>query len=312
MPSEITIIGNLVQVHERNLVREARLEDFLPFVENRPPITIGKLPKTAVLVRWDESDARYRHVKMLVELAPGVRECRYAGRRYTLSIPWTYFLFEYRTTGNPNQSNTPWELRQNRIFWARQEVLDLDSQLATALVPNCDETGTICYGNTGVDASLPLNVRVDRTVSEFYHTTFMHDSGTGSPWQSETGSHTWARWHRESVADPAAWTKFPEWESTTARRNEGRITYQTVREVFDAHMERPSVINVVGTIPDLPMPFTFGRAEEWLTTQVTDPGNRHRLLVALQNVQADEPTAVAPPPEVNEVDDDLGGEPIEE
>ena len=312
MPEEITIVGDLVQVHNRELVRESRLVDFLPFIENRPPLTIGKLPKTAAFVYWDESDPKNKRVKLLVELAPAVRTCRYVDRRYTLSIPWTYFLFEYSTAGNPNDIRTPWELRQNRIYWARNEVLDLDSQLATALVPNCDDRGTICYGNTGVDASLPLNVRIDRTVSEFYHTTFMHDSGTGSPWQSETNSHTWARWHRETAEDPAAWMKFPEWETEVARPNHGRITYTTARDVLALREQRPSVINVEGTIPDLPMPFTFGRAEEWLTAQVTEPTDRHRLLVALQNLQADTPAAVVAPPRVRarDIDDELGGEPI--
>lgn len=309
MPEIIQIEGDLVKVLQTELVREAKLVDLLPHIENRPPITIGPLPKSAIYVHWDESNAKNKRVQLICEQTPGLKNPRYNDRRYVISVPWTYWVIDMVTAGNPHDTTVPWQMENSRIFWAREQVVNLDSMIATAMVPNCDARGGICYGSTGVPASLPLGVRIDRLISEFWQTTFTHDSGTGSPWQSETRSTSWARWDRESRADPNAWMKFPEWENTVEpnRAGQGRIAQFTLRSILGSTHDRTRPVQLEGTIPDMVFPFTFGRAEEYARTWT--PVDRHRMLVALQNLQADNPAAIeAPEAGGAPAADDLGGE----
>jgi hypothetical protein len=315
VPQILEVEGELVRLVQKDIIEEGRLQDMLPFLENRPPITIGILPKSAIIVHWDESNAKQKRAQFLCELAPGLRSARYNERRYQISIPWTYFLFDYTTASHPTDDQIAWQRTNNRIFWAKEPVKNFDSMLGTALVPNCDQFGGICYGDTGVDARLPIGVQMDRLVHEFYSTTFTHDSGTGSPWQSETNNDNWARWDRESRANPNAWQTMPEWETDeavgTGRRRPARarfITYKTVREILGTLHDRTQPIQVEGMIPEMVMPFTFGRAEEWLGSLTAV--DRHRLLTALTNMQADNPGVVEAPPAVAVGADDLGGEPI--
>lgn len=308
MPEIIQIEGDLVRVYNQEMMREARLQDLLPHIESRPPITIGPLPTSARFVHWDESDARRKRVQMICEQMPGNKTTRYGNRRYVISVPWTYWVLDFTTAGNPLDTNAAWQMTNSRIYWARERITSLQSEVRRALIPNCDTLGGICYGNTGVPANLPLDVRVDRLISEFWQTEFTHDSGTGSPWQSETNTSSWARWDRESRANPNAWTLFPEWDETVGTDGRGKMPSMTMMSQLGRH-ERAVAVNVEGAIRDLPRPMTFMRAEEW--AQQYTPVERHRLFVALQNLHADDPAAMTPPPaEAAVVDDDLGGEPI--
>lgn len=303
MPQIVQIEGDLIRVLETTLIREARLEDALPFIETKKPVVIGMLPKSALFAYWDESDAMNRRVQLLCEQPPGVRTTIWGNRKFVLSIPWTYYLFDFRVKGTPDAKH-PWVMYNSRVFWAKEQVVDMNSELRTALVPNCDETGGICWGSTGIQGNLPLGVRVDRTIADFYASVFTHSNGAGSPWQSETGRDNWAKWDHESKKDPSAFMKFPEWEhekSTIMKR-------YTVAEVLGSYHDRTAPIQVESAIPEMITPMTFGRSEEWLKgiTAV----DRHRLFVALTNMQADEPaTMEAPPVENIELDENgLGGE----
>lgn len=309
MPEIIQIEGDLVRVYNQEVVREARLNDLLPHLEHRPPITIGPIPMSARFIHWDESDPQRKTVQIICEQTPGNKTTIYNQRRYVISVPWTYWIFDFRTAGNPLDVTAPWAMQNSRIFWARERVVSLQSEVRRALIPNCDTQGGICYGNTGVPAHLPLDVRVDRLISEFWQTQFTHDSGTGSPWQSETGSNSWRRWDQESRANPNAWTMFPEWDPTVGRDNHGRMPAFVLADLLGKDQRRAAAVTVEGAIPDMITPMTFGRAEEWAAALT--PVDRHRLFTALQNMQADDPGAlVAPPPAVELADDDLGGEPI--
>jgi hypothetical protein len=154
---------------------------------------------------------------------------------------------------------------------------------------------------------------------EFYLTTFMHDSGTGSPWGSETGSVSWARWHTETENDPHAWRRMPEWNRSSDEGAHPAIApLRSVRDIFTERQVRATEVGVIGNIPDMELPFTFGRAEEWLRSErlgVNDEeraANRLRLQTALANIAAETPAAVRAPRRRAQVADDLGGVPIED
>lgn len=302
MPERIRIEGDLVVTETYDILSEVRLEDLLPQIEHRPPVFIAGTPRTMHSMYWDESDPQNRRALILAELPPNRRQCRYERRRYTLAIPWTYFLYQF--TMGPSNDTRNWMQTDSRVFWAREEVTGLDSMIGRALVPNCSANGSICYGTTQIPATLPLRARVDRLTSEFYATTFMHDSGAGSPWGSETGSTNWARWHTESENDPLAWQRFPEW----GRDGHPGIPMQTLRELLESAVGevRPTTIEVTDRIPDMVMPMTFGRAEEW--ARRIDPMQRFRLRRALQIIEGEDPDAIQAPVEV--APEDPGGEEI--
>jgi hypothetical protein len=60
------------------------------------------------------------------------------------------------------------------------------------------------------------------------------------------------------------------------------------------------------------MPPTFGRVEQWLQGPEMTPVIRRRLLVALTNIGADNPAAIAPaaPDAINNAIAEDGGEPV--
>lgn len=289
MPEQIIIEGDLVRVITTETVSEARLQDLLPHIESRPPITVGLLPKSAVIFYWDESNPKAKRAAFLCEMTPGVRSANYNGKLYPVSLPWTYFLFDFETAGNPTDGHTLWTHTNSRVYWAQEQVRSMDSEVGMALVPNCDTTGGICYGSTAVDANLPLGVRVDRLVDEFYRSQFTHDSGTGSPWSSETSSASWDRWVKETALDAQAWTKFPEWDR---KRGGYAINKRPLRQVLTERHNRFEPIQLTGTIPPLIEPMTFGRVEEWL--QGVREEDITKLEVAINNRKADAAEGKAP------------------
>lgn len=308
MPEQVIIEGDLIKFLNVDVIRTARLQDALSELEHRPPITIGPLPKSAIFVHWDESDPKNKIAEVICEVPPGRRTARYNGRQFQISVPWTYFVYTMRTPANPNDGGTHWTHENSLVYWAFDQIVDLNSMIATALVPNCGENGSICYGSTGVSASLPLGARLDLLTDEFYRTEFTHDSGTGSPWQSETGSSSWARWDAESKKDPAAWRNFPEWKPGVGGRGGGRITQRPLREVLGQRLSRLTPIEMEGRIPDIPEPMTFGRAEEWVMS--LDPMYRTRLEVAVANLRAENPEAFGELPAAADPTEDPGGEPV--
>ncbi len=280
MPEKIVIEGGMVRVYNEEPVSEARLVDLLPHIESRPPITVGLLPKSAIIFYWDESNAKKKRAAFVCEMTPGVRSANFNDKLYPISLPWTYFLFDFETGGNPLDGHTLWTHSNSRVYWAKEQVQNMDSMVGTALVPNCDVEGGICYGTTAVDANLPLGVRVDRLVDEFYRSAFTHDSGTGSPFGgSERGAESWANWVKETAKNPHAWRDMPEWEQPR------RIRMRPLRDVVGVTHNRMEPIQLHGTIPEMVTPMTFRRAEEWLDLIGED--SITKLEVAIRNRRAD-------------------------
>lgn len=311
--------GDIADVEEVELLRRVPVADLMKAVVSKEPVAFGPLPMTAKFFRFDESNPRERHLLVMSEVAAGIKNLRYVNRRYNLSVPWTYFLSDFRTARDPMTYTGAWGMNGTYVYWSQEQVHSWESPLSRALIANCDRVGLICYGDTGVPVALPLDVRIDRLTSEFYRTTFMHDSGTGVPFQTE-GAITWARWEQATEQHgAAAYREFPEWGTPA-------MPTITVKEAFEriARDERGRQTpvepvpqpNVQGEIPEIPRPFTFGRAEEWLQQNGITAVDRHRMWTALNNLQADNPAVIEAPPEpVGGADNILtreGGTPIDE
>lgn len=303
MPTQIIIEGDMVRTVTTETISQVRLEDLLPRIENRPPIFVGALPKTAKFLYYDESNPDRKRMIVLAELEPGRRSCRYNNRRYDLSIPWTYWRYDFQAPNDARNDN--WQQVNSRVFWAREEAVNLTSPLGKALVPNCGPEGSICYGTTAIPANIPLGPRVDRLVHSFYATTFTHDSGTGSPWGHETRSTSWNRWALESRDDQHAWRRFPEWEMNDRDQGDPAIgPMTTVQAVLADVTPRPTFTNIEDAIPPMDIPFTIGRAAEWFGASFT-PDQRLRMRTAMELAIAEGGAgfAAAAPPLPNQPED---------
>lgn len=316
MVREALILGDVTHVREVQTIRTIPTDDWLALMEKRPQITMGTLPSTAVFLHWNQSNYPQTFVHLICEEPPGLKNLRMRNHRFLLSLPWTYFSYTFSMNQDPLGTGLVmprWTQGASRVFWAIERATRLDSVLHTALIANCDGDGYICYGSTGVDANLSLGPRADRLTREFYHTTFMHDSGTGTPWQSETGIPNWRRWHEESHDDPVAYRRFPEWNLPDQPMGEGGMRPITIEAILQNEMNMNSptgtrqehqFVNALDGEVVIPPPpperFTFRRAEEWLQQPGITAVDRYRFFTALQNLQADTPTFMEEPPVIDE------------
>ncbi len=288
----IVMEGDMVRVLEQRVVREVRLQDLMPHIEHRPPVTLGLLPKTAIFAHWDESNPKKKTAQIFAERVAGMHQCSYNQRKYNISIPWTYFLFDFETSGDPMEGRN-WMHTNTRLYWAKEQVTKITDPLMTALVPNVDNRGQICWGSTGVDGTLPLGIRVDRTVEEFYRTEFTHSNGAGSPWQSETGQDDWKMWEAKSKLNPAAFLEIPEWDPKNKLKGgyANPVAYTTVAKVLGTLGDRSAPIQVGGRVPEMISPMTFGRAEEWL--RKLSNLERTQIVTGMRNLAIEAPELFA-------------------
>lgn len=309
MTQRIIIENDLVTILEETVVARSTLQDILPHMEHRVPVTLMH-PRSAIFTHWNESDPRYKTVKFLCEMTPGIKNLIKLGRRYRLAMPYTYFVYSFSTSGDITGS---WSLDDHYVYHTNERVTSMDSRLFTAFLPNVSNDGNICFGSTGVDPGMALPDRVDRLVSDWYLTEFNNDlvGGRSHPFPFNAGIdrmfRPWVDATRELGA--SAWTTFPEW---ALRAGEDGVQSRTVREALNLGAEA-RVLNpatFTEAIPELRAPMTFGRSEEWLRGLTAI--QRGRLRVAMENIATDEPDAIdiPTPAPVNNTFEDDGGEPV--
>lgn len=309
----IEIEGDLVRVVERSVVRQASLTDMMPFLETRPALTMFH-PRTAIMTYWDESNPAAKKVLFLCESAPGLRAIVKGGRRYRLSMPWTYFMFGFETAGPITGPGSQWMMRDHRVFHTNQRVAHLNDRVWTAFLPNVYENGDICFGSTGAEMNQPLSDRVDTLVNTWYMTEFNNDVIGGRahplPFNARFPSPGFRPWVDATAEHGAsAWTTFPEWNET----NNASIPSFTIEDLLRnaGYQSRVAPRTFTDAIPPIPTPATFGRVEEWLNNDLT-PLQRLQVARGLTNITNENPDALAPeadlPPAVQTMED--GGEPI--
>ena len=326
MPNFIEIEGGLARIVTREVTREVPLASVLPFIENRPPVTLFH-PRSAVATYWNESNPLDREVKFLCELEPGVRSIVKIDRRYRLAMPWTYFVFAFRSQTNGAEVNpadgSHYSMVDYFCFHAPRRFESLDDRVWAAFLPNVYEDGRICFGSTGVRNNQPLANRVDQLVNDWYQTRFNNDVHDGRhhplPFNGRL-PNGWINWVNETrdhglgaIARMPEWNEpsstIPNWsfrDVLTGRSSNGVVTPHHIQ----INPERPRLGTVTEEIPEIQMPWTFGRVEEWFAS-LTDI-QRMRVLRSAQNFVAENPEAIAAPepdntPEPNED----GGVPID-
>lgn len=297
MTQVIEIEGELVTFVEKNVTRQVTLAELLPHLENRVVVEVPSLPRSAVFVRYDESNPPLKKAYFLCEIAPGIKNIIKNGRRYRLAMPWTYLWFECTSDG----SNSVWSIEDYRAFHAKEQYRDMNSPMVKAFNPNLYEDGRICFGSTGAPITLPLGERIDHLVNNWYLTEFNND--LEDYFHLPHNYDSFRDWVEASRENANCWMGWANWSSP-----DWTIT---VKELVDDHTTRPLVATVAGQIRPIQVPYTFGRAEEYLRT--LSPEMRGRLLVALENIAADNSADVVRPemPTAFNFDaDDDGGEPI--
>lgn len=255
----LEIQNDRVRKIQRTVIEDVPLSALYPHLETRVPVFLPTLPRSAVAVNWDETNVQRKTFQVLCELPPAVRNIIKVNRRYRLAFPWTYFLFTV-VGSSDSQDARGWEITENRVFHARNRYVNIDSEVITARTPNVYRDGRICFGSTGVDAFQPLADRLDQLVNEWYETRFNND--LNQYFQIPNGDTTLRNWVAASATNPGCWMDWSDWETAEKWRVRDLMT-QVLPD------RRDIVLEVQDRIPDMQMPFTLGRAEEWIRTSFT-------------------------------------------
>jgi hypothetical protein len=293
MTQRLVIEGEMVHIEDITISQSLPLSEMLPFIENRPPISMFH-PRSAVYTYWNESNPQRKIVRFLCEAAPGIKGIIKSGRRYRLAMPWTYFVFSFQTASDVNVGGN-WTMSEHFAYHSNAQVTGPDSRLWSAFLPNVYNNADICFGSTGASVNQPLAARVDQLVSSFYLTEFNDDviGGRSHPlpfnaaWPTP-GFLPWVQATAEHGA--AAWVDFPEWHDTTGQNG---VQSKTVAEALSIDTDtRLAPRTMVEAIPPIPSVPTFGRAEQWLRDLT--PVQRRRLLIGLENIGQADPALIAP------------------
>jgi hypothetical protein len=304
LPQTLEIEGGLIRAVNRDVLWEAALADAMPFIENRVPVMLPILPRNPVRsAMYDESDPTNKRLEILVTLDPGVRtldfDVHIEDLPPRLAFPYTVFYFGMSTAvERPDGAN--WKLDSQRIYFARERITSLDQWVIPAVMPNVYKDGKICYGNTGVTTAQPLADRLDELVNNWYLTGFTNHEVVRPylwPWKS----HSYKKWATKTATNPNCWQDFPEWDRDNANGVETR--HVQLKDIFGHGAPTNEQIVLPDGIPPLNFTPTFGRAEQWVMEEL-DATQRQRLLVALQNRLAEDPTTFAEPVPVVDEDED--------
>lgn len=303
MPEILEIQGDEVVVRRTEVLRKMKLAQLMPHLVQRAPVTLPNLPRTAVFAHYDESQPNKKIVYFLSEIAPGIKtitkENKLSGhnkRRYRLAMPWTYFWFVAVQEG----TRTNFTITDYRCFHSRKQYKDVaTSEFFVAFCPNIyKDNGTICFGSTGAPVDT-VDKQIDYIVNTWYTTEF-NDHLDRSDMMWPFGGNSFKNWVERTSSDGTnAWLDFPEWNSTRKKF--------TIADLLGAGVARTDKMTSDVSIPEIPVPMTFGRAEEWLKS--ISPVNRGRLKIALGNMLAEDDDAIEMSVEPLEVTDD-GGIPV--
>lgn len=295
MPEEIIeIIGDLVQVKTVTVERQIKLEELLPHLVQKTPVTLPVLPRTARFVHYDDTQPNKRVLYVLAELPPAVRtivkqNSRGATnkRKYTLAFPWTYFWFVAVSEGLQKH----FTISQYKCFHAKDQFTSekWPGEFFRAFCPNLSQDGTICFGSTGGPLT-SIDQQIDYIVNSWYLSEFNDHLDGEFPWPF--GGRNFKNWVQQTATNgPNVWKDIPEWT---------KVSKYSLEQLLGAGVARATSIVSDIVIPEIPAPMTFGRAEEWVKglTKL----NRGRLKVALTNLGAEEPDAIEVPEELTNVE----------
>jgi hypothetical protein len=311
--SYLRITGGLVEEVQETVVNRGRLTELLPHMQ-RPTDLNMLLPRSAIAVHTGVQD-NYDTIFFICEQPFGIKHIRKMDRRFHLAMPWTYFIYSFlRPVGSTTDE---WQISTRRVFHSPRQINSLDDDLWVAFLPNVNDMGDICFGNTGANARQPLHRRVDSLVNDWYLTEFNNDllSGRTHPfpyWDQHRAINPclrqWVEDTREHGA--SAFTRWPEWTQNMPIRRSVNEWMSTA----DVAPNQIVNINVTDALPTFVMPMTYGRMEQFF--QEMPAPQRLRALNTLQTMREENPDAFTaegalttdPTPTMTQEDD--GGEPI--
>ena len=282
----IEIVGDLVTLKTVETVRHIKLEQLMPHLVQKTPVTIPVLPRTARFVHYDDTQPNKRVLYVLAELPPAVRTITKANkgsgnkRKYSLAFPWTYFWFVAINEGMSKH----YTIQQYKCFHSKEQFTGekWPGEFYRAFCPNLSDDGTICFGSTGGPLT-SIDQQIDYIVNSWYLTEFNDHLDGGFPWPF--GGRNFKNWvEQTAVNGPNVWRDIPEWS---------KVAKYSIENLLGAGIARATTIMSDIVIPEIPAPMTFGRASEWLAGLTSQ--NRGRLKIALANMAEDQPDTIEIP-----------------
>lgn len=268
---QVIIEGGLVKIVEVAIVKQASLEDFLPLLTTRQPIHVPNLPAGITHLGAYPLPNGATEVDVLVENIPAMhyiafqkgaihRNAQNPVLNYRLALPWTYFAFNM-TSDDPNLKGS-WSCSNWTIWWSNTRVTSLNDKVSRVNLPNCYADGRICFGSLGRAGTNTLADFVNGTINTFWTSTFNEDLTVTYP----GGYQNFEEWQAASTNTPDIWTTWPELHTP----------FKTLKEVFRAPADRFAPVIVEGTIPAVPMPYTFASIDQWFNLMGHEEKQRMR------------------------------------
>lgn len=273
MPEMIEIEGALARIVTREVRREVALKDLIPMIETRVQIDTPILPTRTRKFSLNPVQLNNWRIHVLVEVAPLVREISIYHERKTLSMPWTYFMYTFRSE---NQGQT-WQPYDAYIYFAKQAVTSDADTMIPALLPNISSDGNICFGSGLRNYGDALAPQIDGRINDFWLSDFTHSSQDW-PWPGRHNTST--AWERMTERDPGGWANWGEFDPDNATLGRRHHKY-TVEELFTrAGINRNELHVTEDAIPELRVAPTFGMAQQYWAN--LEPLQRTRLRRGLE------------------------------
>lgn len=285
MGQYIKIQGDLIEVIEESVSSRSTLADLMNYLEIEKPLTFPSLPRSAVWTHWNPLIKR---LFVLCEMAPGLKTVTKGATEYRISVPWSYFFFVLECNGDLT-INSSWSFYNHYLFYSKNRfTFPAQLMLIPAPISNIDGNGGICFGTTGANARQTIADRIDQNVNDFYRSSFNSDlDGRGL-------TISFREWENATKINLNCWESWSHWE----KQKSFEELLKTIGET-----PRPLLITVPDELSPIPVPFSFGRAEEYLRSLT--PEQITRFEVAIQNIRAMEEPVVEMLQPVEEVIGDM-------
>lgn len=289
MPDQVIIEGDAVRLVRTQVIHETLLNNLVPHLFTREPVTLPLLPRNPVRFLSFNPDAQNglavletkpRRTTMQVRHSGDTRQTRDASRaehdgiaRFNVALPFQYFAYNLRITPRRDGTLENFTIVDSYLFWSPTAITSPNDRLWIAQCPNVNGSGGICWGSTRSDPTSLAN-RLDDLTNNFWTTVFNEDLGHRTPfgtsmteWEEHSdGLSPHLNWPMFRTPGPFAWSELPD-----------RVGHHP-RSVADLD---PSFVE----LPELPEAFSLARAHEWLNSL---PENTlRRLTLALDTRRAE-------------------------
>lgn len=290
MTQRLEIEGQIARLVETAVISEVPLSEMMPFLTFQQPTFLPVLPDHSKVVAFNPETKRGA---ILIELPPAKKYLRIHNDRYNttgqdaerqnkeqdqvgvfgLQMPWQYFMWAFRIGGDQaivGGQLQDFTIDQGLYFWRKEKISKLEDGLWPGAIPNVDNSGWICWGNSRHDTT-SLADRINDMVRNFTNTKFNYHLGARMP--AEYRQYT--SWEKASD-NPLVYQTWNMWNTPHSY-----TVHSLFQDILMENLAQPSDLSHSEyAIPEPPPQFTVAKASEWMDSLPEQ--SRNRFLHALR------------------------------